>query len=265
MFTGRAAFEGFGDGSLAAIRAGAHRLSGNPAIDRVVGGCIAKSPLARFQSVQKLQIELRLLASTARRGEIAIPDGPPAEAAAMDAGAEAAAPGPVAAPPAPRSEMEALEARITARLEEQEKSAARVESVANELLKALRGGLSAPQPRPSFRSFDLEPESAAARMDRAFELLSDKVARIDLTLGKAVERLQKLEDLLESFDIDAAALRDSATRDIRSFERSLKAQSSAIESARTAMGQTDDLVERVVEALDSLQSMFMTAEERAAS
>jgi hypothetical protein len=56
------------------------------------------------------------------------------------------------------------------------------------------------------------------------------------------------------------------TRDVRNFERALKAQSAAIESARTAMGQTDDLVERVVEALDSLQSMFMTSpEERAAA
>ena len=61
---------------------------------------------------------------------------------------------------------------------------------------------------------------------------------------------------------DAAALRDSVTRDIRNFERGLKAQNAAIESARTAMGQTDDLVERVVEALDSLQSMLVAPDER---
>jgi hypothetical protein len=165
--------------------------------------------------------------------------------------------------------MEALEARLTAKLHEQEKVVANVERVANELLDALRGGaLAPPPPRPAPRSFgfNLEAEASMGRMDRAFELLSDKVSRMDLILGNAVEKLQKLEDQLDAFDTDAAALRDSVTRDVRNFERALKSQSAAIESARTAMGQTDDLVERVVEALDSLQSMFIsTADERAAS
>jgi hypothetical protein len=79
-----------------------------------------------------------------------------------------------------------------------------------------------------------------------------------MVLSSAVERLQKLEANLEAFDTDAASLRDSVTRDVRNFERLLKTQSTAIESARTAMGQTDDLVERVVEALDSLQTMFVS-------
>jgi hypothetical protein len=84
-----------------------------------------------------------------------------------------------------------------------------------------------------------------------------------MVVSAAVERLGKLEHIFDQFDIDAAALRDSVTRDIRNFERALKTQGAAIESARTAMGQTDDLVERVVEAIDSLQSMFVTtAEER---
>ena len=46
---------------------------------------------------------------------------------------------------------------------------------------------------------------------------------------------------------------------MRSLERTIKAQNTAIESTRTAMGQTDDLVERVVEALDSLQMVTVRA------
>jgi hypothetical protein len=95
-------------------------------------------------------------------------------------------------------------------------------------------------------------------VERALDLLGDRVARLDLVVGTAVERLQKLEANLDAFDTDAAELRDSVTRDVRNFERMLKAQHTAIESTRTAMGQTDDLVERVVEALDSMQSMFVT-------
>ena len=49
------------------------------------------------------------------------------------------------------------------------------------------------------------------------------------------------------------------------FEKGLKSQAAAILSARTAMAQTDDLVERVVEALESLQStMLEPHEERVA-
>ena len=45
------------------------------------------------------------------------------------------------------------------------------------------------------------------------------------------------------------------------IEQSLKGQGASIESARTAMSQTDDLVERVVEALESLQTAMQDADE----
>jgi hypothetical protein len=49
--------------------------------------------------------------------------------------------------------------------------------------------------------------------------------------------------------------------DFLDFEKGLKSQATAIQSARTAMAQTDDLVERVVEALESLQSVVMEPRE----
>jgi serine/threonine protein kinase len=257
LLTGRAAFE---DGSQATAP------SGSPAVDRLMRGCVAASPDARFQRIQKLMLELRLLSNAARRGGSA-----PAPAAAPPA--RAAAPAPGAA-----SSMSDLERRIAARMEEQERSMASVAQVANEVLKALREQQQprhapsrqplpshTPMPRLHSRSFfssalEGHPEG---RIERAIDEIADRIARLDLVVGSAVERLQKLEQNLDAFDTDAAALRDSVTRDIRNFERLVKAQSTAIESARTAMGQTDDLVERVVEALDSLQSMFVnTSDER---
>jgi hypothetical protein len=273
MFTGRRAFEGRDEASIAvAISSASPRPTGNAALDRLVLGCLAKSADARFQHMQKVQLELRLLASSLRRGASAPAAPAPAYAAAAPPPAPAyVTPAPPPAPAAPYREMEALEARISARFQQQDQALAGVQNVANEVLAALRSGAlsNAASARPaasSFGSFNAASEAGMGRMDRAFELLNDKVARIDLAVGNAIERLVKLEQQLDEFDTDAAALRDSVTRDIRSFERAIKAQSNAIESARTAMGQTDDLVERVVEALDSLQAMFMTsAEERAAS
>jgi hypothetical protein len=184
----------------------------------------------------------------------------------------AAVPAPAGPAPADpgRGEIHALEARMANRLEEQERSIASVERIASEVLKAVReGGLPA-QTRPSEgrpeRRFADYDDPATARLDRAFALLSEKVSRIDLAVTSALERLEKFEESLDVWDGDAAALRDSVTRDIRGFERTLKTQGAALESVRTAMTQTDDLVERVVEALDSMQSTFVTgAEERKAS
>jgi eukaryotic-like serine/threonine-protein kinase len=267
MLTGRA----FEAGMIAPLQ------SGNTAIDRLVNGCVAESPDRRYQRMPKVMLELRLLLSAARKSQVILTPPP----------VSAPPPPPptiYTTPPAPdQSAMHAiqeLEGRISSRLTEQERTIANVAHVANEVLRALREQQVAastyaapprpmaapvfePEPQPTrgmgFRGYE-EPASGS-RADRMLDLLGDKLSRLDLLVSSAVDRLQKLETIFDQFDIDAAALRDSVTRDIRNFERALKSQSTAIESARTAMGQTDDLVERVVEAIDSLQSMFVNAAE----
>ncbi len=287
MLTGHRAFNGDSPEALAVLKSALPWPSGSAAVDRVVNGCVATSPDARFQRMPKLMLELKLLMSSARRTA-----PPPASAAPLFA-----APAPTFAPPAPppisqqpnaapafNQQMQELESRISARLAEQEKSVSTVAHVANELLRALRQQQQAPPPppapapraysraqqqpvyeeRPPARSYRSAPVGPLddPRVEHAIDQLADRVSRMDMLLSSAVERLQKLEQNLDEFDTDAAALRDSVTRDVRNFERALKAQSTAIESARTAMAQTDDLVERVVEALDSLQSMFVSSDER---
>lgn len=282
MMTGRPAFDG-GSSEV--------RPSGSPALDRVVSACVAKAPEARYQRVQKLILELKMLGSAARRMGPASPAPEPVMAAPV-AVAPAPAPIPVSVPlnfatpnPSPAAppvhyQMQELESRIGARLAEQERAIASVAQVANEVLLALRQQQSAaapppppqpvhtyappPPPRQFARSYTPEhyDDYGSMRMEKGVDAIGDRLARLDLVVSSVAERLQKLEEKFEEFDTDCAALRDSVTRDIRTFERSLKAQGSAIESARTAMGQTDDLVERVVEALDSLQSMFVGADER---
>jgi eukaryotic-like serine/threonine-protein kinase len=287
MLTGQKAFEG-------QITAGPLECGSAP-IDRLVNGCIAASPDSRYQRIQKMMLELRLLQGDARRGKVPVPSAVIArperqQAVPPPAAMRAAAP----ARQPDTSAMQAiqdLEGRISQRLHDQEKTIANVAHVANEVLKALReqqatvAAVPAPRHEPApppppryeqtmerqepmptrgmgFRGYD-ELQSGGSRADKMMDLVSDKLSRLDMVVSAAVERLGKLEHIFDQFDIDAAALRDSVTRDIRNFERALKTQGAAIESARTAMGQTDDLVERVVEAIDSLQSMFVTtAEER---
>jgi serine/threonine protein kinase len=265
---------------------------GSEPIDRLVNGCVAASPDNRYQRVQKVILELRLLLANARRGNVPAPAAEiarPVRPAVPQALPPARPVAPPAAPaaavePTAMQAMQDLEGRLSARLQDQEKTIANLAEVANEVLKALREqhamvaaapvaappapryepAMERPEPSPTrgmgFRGYD-ELQSGGSRADKMMDLLSDKLSRLDLVVSSAVERLGRLEDIFDQFDTDAAALRDSVTRDIRNFERALKSQGTAIESARTAMGQTDDLVERVVEAIDSLQSMFVTAAE----
>ena len=73
--------------------------------------------------------------------------------------------------------------------------------------------------------------------------------------GVAVEqRIKRIEETVDGVRRHVASLHESVAADFKVFEDHLALQNSAIESARTAMSQTDDLVERVVDALEVLQS-----------
>jgi hypothetical protein len=76
-----------------------------------------------------------------------------------------------------------------------------------------------------------------------FEALSARMGQIE----RAVEEIRRH---LAHFERSVAA-------DLVDIERGIKAQAAAIDSSRTAMSQTDDLVERVVEALESLETRVL--------
>ena len=63
-----------------------------------------------------------------------------------------------------------------------------------------------------------------------------------------------MERKVEEMRQHLAQFERSMAADLVDIETVMKVQEAAIESSRTAMSQTDDLVERVVEALESLQS-----------
>jgi len=86
-------------------------------------------------------------------------------------------------------------------------------------------------------------EAILARIDRGFEALN--------------ARMEQIERTVEAMRRHASGLEYRVAADLVDIEQSLKVQSAAIESSRTAMSQTDDLVERVVEVLESLQTTVL--------
>jgi hypothetical protein len=79
--------------------------------------------------------------------------------------------------------------------------------------------------------------------EQGFEALNARIGQIE----RAVEEIRR----------HMAHFEHSVAADLVDIERGIKAQAAAIDSSRTAMSQTDDLVERVVEALESLETTVL--------
>ena len=77
---------------------------------------------------------------------------------------------------------------------------------------------------------------------------------VSVTSSEVEQRLRKIEESVEAVRRYVATLHESMAADFKTFEENLASQNNAIQSAKTAMSQTDDLVERVVEALEVLQT-----------
>ena len=226
MFSGRRAFAGDSPDALsAAIRTTTPPSCGSPAMDRLVRNCLAKDPGTRWQRMHKVLMEIKLLSVSARRAEASAARSEPA----VDAGL--------------RAEVQQIEDRVTARLLACEKTVAEIQHAAAEL----RGQLAA-----TCDQQNSIPERFLEATDARIEA---RIGRLDLEANS--ERMLRLEQGLDAASKHIANLHDSVAGDFLEFEQGLKAQAAAIQSARTAMAQTDDLVERVVDAIDSLQSAVL--------
>jgi hypothetical protein len=361
MLTGRHAFEGDGQTALTlALSNNNPPPSGSPAVDRLVNGCVAKNPAARWQRMQKIIMELKLITVAARRAD--------------------AAPASRVADTALRAEIQQLEARLNARLATHEKAVSQLHESAGDTVSTLRehvAGLAtqitALQERPVAPPVDTDGlmQQIHARVEQTIAAVTQKLhetlhqsleekvgavhqsvsGKVDETIQAATQQLsshteeklagvkehllahvdervsgasqqfaaqadEKLgvasKQMLDQMDEKLAGvnqqiaaqadeklasaseqltsqvgdtvaavnqrmaaveqsmdeirkhfntLQENVAGDLHDFEQNMKAQGVAIESARTAMAQTDDLVERVVEALELLQSSVLDQHE----
>jgi hypothetical protein len=260
MLTGRRAFEGETESAIVESLCGAPAPpSGSPAVDRLLAGCLGKDPETRWQRIKKVQLELKLLTAAARRATVA----------------PAAARGNAVSDAAFREEMAQFEARVDAKLQAQEQAGVEIQRSASEAVNSLRVQLSALGLQLSAAqelvgrgadnvgpAIEAAGERIAANAQRGIDSLSERVTYLEQNPATpSSEPLAQVEIGLESLREQLNALHNHLAADMHEFEQNLKAQSGAIDSARTAMAQTDDLVERVVEALESLQSTVLEQSE----
>ena len=167
MLTGRRAFDGETQTELKlALSNTAPPPSGSPAVDRLVNSCVAKSPAARWQRMQKIIMELKLLTVAARRA-----DTPVAGRGAADS--------------ALRGEMQQLEARLSLRLASFEKSIGIVQAAAGEAAESLKGQLAAVHAR--LEAVEARPVEAPVDVEALVQRIQ---AHVEQTMAAVSEKLQ---------------------------------------------------------------------------
>lgn len=219
---------------------------GSRALDGLLANCLAKDPAARPQRMQRVQMELKLVTVSARRTET------PAHRDSIAA--------------LVRSEVQqAFATRFTARLEAQDKAFAEFQQALSASLQALQAHLctidarlataqeAAGRAEAGLTKLDLRMGSIEER-----ETISpERLGHIEVLLQTATERMSRAEQSTESVRKQAAEFAETAALQLHALEQTVRSQADALDSARNALAQTDDLVERVVEALDSLQSIVL--------
>jgi len=319
MLTGQRAFPGESQGELAAaLKSAPPAPTGSPAADKLLAGCLAKNPAARWQQIQKVILELKLLSVAARRGqgrsafstvppvtEPAAPLIPPTvmesvpvfPAPPLPSFTPEPEPAPsffpsslqplFSAPPLPslfptpsapsaeiaaiRSELQQSETRLATRVQLGEKAMAVLNRAVADALTALRGQIStltsqmaAIQDRSSLGLLGSDPavsEAALARIEQSLQAFGTRMEVIEKGIGVLQDRVSRAEQDAEAAKQQVHTLHTSMAEDFVAFEQSLHKQERAVDSARTAMAQTDDLVERLVEALEALQATVLQRSE----
>jgi len=186
-----------------------------------------------------------------------------------------------ASPAVTPAEVEGIEARLSARLQASEHAMAEMQRVTSETVAALREQLgllgsqitaAREQAARAEQSVEASGARLLARVQQGMDALGERIGQIEQRFGSMesqapgadAARVEAVEAGLAELRKQSDEMRELVAEDMLSFEHTLKTQASAIESTRTAMAQTDDLVERVVEALESLQSTVLDhSEDRA--
>ncbi|HUI55380.1 MAG TPA: protein kinase [Bryobacteraceae bacterium] len=229
MVTGQPAFAGEQSETLTqSIANSTPPATGQSALDRLIFNCLAKDPAERWQRVQQVQMEVKLLAISAQGAE--------SSRALRGQQLEAAL----------RAELRQLEAKTTARLEQQEQVLVEIQRTHAEQGTMLHAA------------------------SEVLDAVRERLTNIDAQMAAIAERSANSERALEQFTEGArreiADLQVSLSGEVSAIASTVKSHTASMESMRGAMARTDDFIERVVEALESLQAMVLDqSQERAAA
>jgi len=192
---------------------------GDPALDRIILKCLAPDPILRYQSAQKLSLELRLLSVSGRRTRM---EGPTRWERAI----------------------EHLRTETAACLREHENQAEQLKRSTGEVIITLRQELAATEER-------------AVHTEEGLRHNGERLEQTARQLAEVGEQFGQVNTAIEAFTRQNAEMQEAATASRLVLEGNMAKQAGKIESALTGIKQTDDLVAWVVEILETLQNTMM--------
>jgi serine/threonine protein kinase/uncharacterized protein YukE len=150
-----------------------------------------------------------------------------------------------------------MESRLSSRLEQQEGTLASVQQSIAELPQ-LESRLTPRLAQQNALVESLQQASAEQRavvetVSRSVASVEERIVSLDAKFSAAHESAQHAGQAASQF----AEMQSSLIDELRELATTVKSHAAAIDSIRTSMARTDDFMERVVEALESLQSMVL--------
>ncbi len=171
-----------------------------------------------------------------------------------------------------RGEIQQSETRLVTRMQLSEKALAVLNRAVADALTALRtqvasltGQLAAFEDRANLGLVgggDAAAPETLARIEQTLQAFGTRMEVIEKGIAVLQDRVGRNEQDAQSARQQVKVLHTSVAEDFVAFEQSLQKQERAVDSARTAMAQTDDLVERLVEALEALQATVLQRSEQ---
>jgi chromosome segregation ATPase len=174
------------------------------------------------------------------------------------------------------ADLSHMESRLASRLEQQEGALTGLYQAAAELprltlrLEDHEGTLAGLQKTAAeLPQLESRLTTRLERHKAALESVQQVSAEQTSVLEIVSQTLSTVQERMLSLDAQLAASHERAGQpalagEIQAIQETVKSQADAIESIRAAMARTDDFMERVVEALESLQTMVLEqARERA--
>ena len=192
---------------------------GDPALDRIIRKCMAPDPMMRYQSAQKLGLELRMLGVSGRRMRT---EGPHRWERAI----------------------EHLRAETESCLRERENQSEELKRATNEAIATLRQELMAAEER-------------ALRAEEGMRQYAEQLEQHARQFGEVGEQFDRVGAAIDSAARQNAEAQQAEGVSRHALEAAVAKQGDKIESALSGIKQTDDLVAWVVEILETLQNTIL--------
>jgi hypothetical protein len=212
---------------LGLVRDGLQQVAAErfPGLERVVLQCLARKPGQRWQTARPICIELKLLVTSVCRQNPAANGRRSVDALVRDHAAR-------------------LETALAARTAACEQMVRDLEGVICDTRERLLYAINSVEEQVHSQAESIETlRSAAGKTDSVLEPVIASLAACD----RAVLEMQHA----------ASATHERVQQDIESMQEKLHSQAASIESLAVGATRTDDLLERVVESIDSLQSFVL--------